>query len=276
MLTLNELQELPMSKVFTIMTIGIQVALTFIATVCIYIVYALLDSDFGFDGLFRLVIIQPIIGAILSLFTIFVCSLVGLPIRLNKNLNHWWATHFYISHLGVVCGLTFLVLALLPNLQHSVTTQIDGQETIKHIPNSFLAYTGWFLTSFFLLHLYPPRQITEKIKSMLQKDLIETPDIKERIYSDFGARAETVIMKLREATAKHDYINSGRILRCIIYLADKNFEALTRYIDNAIGDPRDVMYWAEYTNKDQGFEGTPRRVRDFNKTFQNCENDVHE
>ncbi len=111
---------------------------------------------------------------------------------------------------------------------------------------------------------------------MLQKDMIETPDIKEKIYSDFGDKAESVMKTLREAIEKHDYINSGRILRCIIYLADKNFEALKKYIDNAIGDPRDVMYWAEYVNREKGFQGDPKRVRDFNKTFQNCENDVHE
>jgi hypothetical protein len=265
-----------MTKMFTILIIGLQVALTFVATVCIYMVYAFFDNDFGFDGLFGLVVIQPIIGVLLSLLTIFLCSLVGLPIRLNKNLNRWWRTHFYISLLCVVFGLTFLVLAFLPNLQHTVTTEIHGQTTIKHIPNSYLAITGWFLTAFTLLHLYPPQQLTDKIKSMFQKDLIETPDIKEKIYSDFGDKAETVIKMLREAIAKHDYINSGRILRCIIYLTDKNFEVLTKYINNAIGDPRDVMYWAEYINREQGFEGNPKRVRNFNKTFQNCENNVNE
>ena len=272
----NKLQKQTMTKVLNIVTIGLQIVITFVATICVYMVYALFDNDFGFDGLFGLVIIQPIIGVILSLITIFLCLLVGLPIRLNKNLNRWWTTHFYISLLGVVCGLTFLVLAFLPNLQHTVTTEIDGQATIKHVPNFYFAITGWFLTAFSLLHLYPPPQLTDKIKSMFQKDLIETPDIKEKIYSDFGDKAEIVIKTLRVAIAKHDYINSGRILRCIIHLADKNFESLTKYINNAISDPRDVMYWAEYVNKEQGFEGNPKRVRDFNKTFQNCENNVHQ
>ncbi len=111
---------------------------------------------------------------------------------------------------------------------------------------------------------------------MSQKDFIETPDIKEKIHTDFGDNAETVIKTLREAIAEHDYINSERLLRCIIYLMDKKLETLTKYINNAINDPRDVMYWAEYINREQGFEGNPRRVRNFNKTFQNCENDVHE
>jgi len=111
---------------------------------------------------------------------------------------------------------------------------------------------------------------------MFQKDLIETPDIKERIYADFGDKSEVVVKALRTAITKHDYINQSRILRCILYLANKNFEALTKYIEQAIWDPRDVMFGAEYINREQGFEGNPRRVRDFNKTFQNCENDVHE
>lgn len=157
-----------MNKASTILTIGLQVVLTFVATVCVYMVYALLDSDFGFDGLFGLVIIQPIVGAILSLLTICLCSLVGLPIRLNKNLNRWWTTHFYISILGVVCGVTFLALAFLPNLQGTVATQIEGQETIKHIPDFSLAISGWFLTAFSLLHLYPPRQLSDKIKSLFK------------------------------------------------------------------------------------------------------------
>lgn len=153
-----------MSKLFTILTIVFQVLLTFLVTVCAYMIYAILNSDFGFDGLFGLIIIQPIIGAILSLITIFVCLIIGLPIRLNKILNHWWTTHFLISVLGTMIGLTCLALALFPNFQETVIAQIDGQETIKHIPNSFLAYTGWFLTSFCLLHLYPPKRLTDKIK----------------------------------------------------------------------------------------------------------------
>lgn len=263
-----------MNKAFSILTIGLQVALTFVATVCVYMVYALLDSDFGFDGLFGLVLIQPIIGAILSLLTIFVCSLLGLPIRLNVNLHNWWTTHFYISLLGAVCGLTFLGFAILPSFQDTVATQIDGQESIKNIPNFYLAITGWFLTAFSLLHLYPPRQLIDKVKSLFQKDLIESPDIIEKIHSDFGDKADLVIQTLRAAIAKHDYINHGRILRCIIYLADKNIDALKKYIDNAIGDPRDVMFWAEYINRGEG--ETPKRVRDFNKTFQNSENDIQE
>ena len=158
-----------MSKTIIILTLGLQIALTFIATFCIYMVFALLDSDFGFDGLFGLVIFQPIIAIILSGLTIFCCLIVGLPIRLNTKLNSWWTTNFYVSIIGAFIGLAFLVLALLPNFSETVTYDLDGVPTLKQIPNSTFSYIGWLLTAFSILHTYPPRQLTEKVKAILQK-----------------------------------------------------------------------------------------------------------
>ena len=158
-----------MSKTITILTLGLQIALTFIATFCIYMVFALLDSDFGLDGLLGLVMFQPIIAIILSGLTIFVCLIVGLPIRFNSRLNYWWTTNFYIAIIGTIIGMTFLVLALLPTFRETVTHDLDGQPTLKQIPNSILSISGWLLTAFSLLHIYPPRQLTEKAKNIFQK-----------------------------------------------------------------------------------------------------------
>ena len=158
-----------MSRIMDILTLVFQVALTLIATFCVYMLFALLDSDFGIDGLFGLFIIQPIIGLVLSVLTIIVCLSVGLPIRLNKKLNHWWTENFYISIIGTVCGLALLFTALLPNFSETVTVIINEQETIKQIPNTTLSYIGWFLTAFSLLHIYPPRQLTERIKKIASK-----------------------------------------------------------------------------------------------------------
>ena len=147
------------------MTLGLQIALTFIVTCCIYMFFALLDNDFGFDGFFGLVIFQPIIAIILSGLTIFVCLIVGLPIRLNNKLNYWWTTNFYISIIGAIFGLCFLFLSLLPTFRETVTADIDGQQTLKQIPNSILSYLGWLLTAFSILHTYPPRQLTNIIEN---------------------------------------------------------------------------------------------------------------
>ena len=162
-----------MSKIIAILTLIFQLALTFIATFCIYMLFALLDNDFGIDGLFGLFIVQPIIGIILSVLTVIICLVVGLPIRLNKKLNHWWTTNFYISIIVAICGLILLFLALLLNFNETVTVITENrQEKLKQIPNSILSHIGWFLTAFSLLHIYPPRKLIESIKKMTSKRVI--------------------------------------------------------------------------------------------------------
>lgn len=132
-------------------------------------VFALLDNDYGFDGLFGLFVFQPIFALILSGLTILICLVVGLPIRLNSKLNYWWTTNFYIAIIGTIFGVIFLFLTLLPTFRETATYDLNGQPTLKQIPNSILAISGWLLTAFSLLHIYPPRQLTEKAKTIFQR-----------------------------------------------------------------------------------------------------------
>jgi hypothetical protein len=153
-----------MYKTITILTLVLQLVFTFIVTFCIYMIFVLIDSDFGFDGIFGIVFIQPIIAIIISSLTIFVCFIVGIPIRFHKKLNIWWKKNYYLSIIGIIIGLIFLGLALLPSFSETVNYDLDGVPTIKQIPNSIFTYIGWLLTAFSILHTYPPLQITEKIK----------------------------------------------------------------------------------------------------------------
>lgn len=163
-----------MSWIITIFTLGLQTAMTFIATFCIYMIFALLDNDFGIDGLFGFIFIQPIIAIFISGITILVCLVAGLPIRFNKKLNYWWTTNFYISIIGALTGLTLLMLAIVPDLSETVSAEINGQEISTKVPNSTLSITGWLLTAFFTLHIFPPRPLTEKIKTIFQKIIIRS------------------------------------------------------------------------------------------------------
>jgi uncharacterized protein YacL len=160
-----------MNRIIMILTIALQITVTFITTFCIYLLFALLDNDWGFDGLFGLLIIQPIAAIIFSILTIFICLIIGLPIRLNKNLNHWWIKNFYFSIIGVVLGLILLFLALLPIFEETIKIEINGQPTLKQIPNTFFSIIGWFLTAFSILHTYPPQKLTENIKSFISKSI---------------------------------------------------------------------------------------------------------
>jgi hypothetical protein len=104
--------------------------------------------------------------------------------------------------------------------------------------------------------------------------MIDTKDITDRIESDFGDKASEVYKLFQEAFEKADYLNVNRTIRCVLFLANKDIEKLKKNIEAATYDPRDVMLWAEYTNHGQGEK--IKRIRDFNKTFEQADKDVKE
>jgi len=99
-------------------------------------------------------------------------------------------------------------------------------------------------------------------------------DIEERLISDFGANANEATRIIQDAISKYEYLNSPRIIRCIIHLSEKSLSGLKQSIIQAKEDPRDVMLWAEYVNLKENQE--PKRIRNFNHTFQDCEKNVKE
>lgn len=104
--------------------------------------------------------------------------------------------------------------------------------------------------------------------------MINTPDIQARIKSDFGTQAEEVFALISAAVGGGRELNNPRIIRCIIFLADKNIEKLKVCVESAKTDPRDIMLWAEYIQSGPGDQ--TKRIRDFNKTFELSEIDVRE
>ena len=109
-------------------------------------------------------------------------------------------------------------------------------------------------------------------KAKRKQTMIDAIDIQERIKSDFGAKASEVFRIFDEAISRTDYLNNNRIIRCIIFLSDKDISNLEDYIEKATNDPRDVMLWAEYTNRGQGEK--IKRIRDFNKPFDKAHQNV--
>lgn len=91
-------------------------------------------------------------------------------------------------------------------------------------------------------------------------------DIQERIKKDFGSSASSVAEELEkfiESFRKVSGTHPGdRVVRCIVHLAEGKRENISHYIKAALGDPRDVMYWAEYDQEE-------KRIHDFNMPFSN-------
>ena len=138
--------------------------------------FVLLDYQGGVDGIIGTTIFQPILGGIISILTIVICLIIGLPIRLGKTINSWWGRYYLISILGTIAGLTLLVISFLPFFMETVKTVIENQETNKRIPNLILVSIGWFLTTFSTLHIFP----TEKIKSWTENAITK--------YTGFGSK----------------------------------------------------------------------------------------
>jgi hypothetical protein len=55
-------------------------------------------------------------------------------------------------------------------------------------------------------------------------------------------------------------ICTSRIIRCALYLSDSDYDSLIRYVKKALDDPRNVLWYAEYDNRDV-------QKRDFSRSF---------
>ena len=157
-----------MKKLLNIFIIGLQIGLTFVVTVCIYMFAAIWESEWGLDGIVELGF-QVIWAVIISILTIICCGILGLPIRLVKVLNQWWTRHFYIAILMTVFGLLLIVISMTPQYIEQTTEWLDGQKTTRETPNGVLLISGWFLTAFSILHTYPPNRLKRILLNLTKK-----------------------------------------------------------------------------------------------------------
>jgi hypothetical protein len=134
----------------------------------IYMLFALSDYQGGFDEMVGMVIFQPIVAGIVTVLTIIICFIAGLPIRLNKGIYNWWTNKIYIPILGICCGMGLLILSFFPYfLQATTVIEPNGEEITRTIPSIHLVLTGWFLVAFSTLHLFPPLFISKRIDAAL-------------------------------------------------------------------------------------------------------------
>ena len=99
-------------------------------------------------------------------------------------------------------------------------------------------------------------------------------DIIQKITSDFGESGAYVVTLLDNGIQKTDIIKSDRIIRCILFLAGRDINKLEEYIESAIRDPRDVIFWAEYENRED--ITTAMRIRDFSRPFKKASENAKE
>ena len=90
-------------------------------------------------------------------------------------------------------------------------------------------------------------------------------DVKEVLKIKFTQEFHLANNILKEHLELNNYLESERIIRCVVFLSEASIESLKSNLNLAKQDPRDVMYLAEYEGD---FEGhNVKRVRDFNGSF---------
>jgi hypothetical protein len=124
-------------------------------------VFVLLDYQGGFENFIGSILFQPIIGALFSGFTIFICLIIGLPIRLNRLVRSWWSRNYFVA-----IGLLFIGLVLLTTALSFPESYVDANIT-RQSPNMILASSGWFISAFSTLHIFPTENIITKIETAL-------------------------------------------------------------------------------------------------------------
>lgn len=153
-----------------LLILSLQMVFAFALT---FIVYMLLTLDqifeYRFDNIIGHAVIPPKMVAIICGLTILACLLVGLPIRLVRAINNWWTNHFAISVYGILLGIILIILADISSFREIVKVVVDGIEQTNEIPNTYLGITGWFVTAFFALHMYPPAFIRTLSDKFIQK-----------------------------------------------------------------------------------------------------------
>ena len=106
-----------------------------------------------YDGILSMML-QPIVGTILTLIAIAVMSLVGLPIRLMRPLNDWWRKHWWIVFVIGTVAFLMMYASWMPQFRTKVLDPETRMEVGSFHP--VLAVGGWLLTIFAILHFYPP------------------------------------------------------------------------------------------------------------------------
>ncbi|MFZ4797443.1 MAG: hypothetical protein ACOYMA_08100 [Bacteroidia bacterium] len=165
---LREFITTKMFKISSTNTLKNQAVITFISLVCIYILFAINEFDAGVDGTISFIFFM-IIASVFSSLTIVICLILGLPIRLNSKIYNWWNANFYIPIILTILGLAFLYLSTTNYFLETAETTYQNQKEFKQIPNMNLQITGWFLTAFSVLHLFPSNNLKIKIRSIFKK-----------------------------------------------------------------------------------------------------------
>ena len=127
-----------------------QVIAALVVGVCYYMLAVAMTA---YDGLLSM-IFQSIMGTLFSGIAISLHLIIGLPIRLSREINGWWTHHWWIPFVIGTAAFAMMCASWLPCFRVEVMDPEFGMMVDSFHP--VLAIGGWLLTLFAVLHFYPP------------------------------------------------------------------------------------------------------------------------
>jgi len=106
--------------------------------------------------------LSAIYGSIAIAFTMAICFLVGLPIRIIPGVYSWWVRKPVINALVFIVGLLLIVLPSYYYFNVEIFSATPRASELVRPGNVYFVLTGWFLLAFSLLHFYPSKLLALK------------------------------------------------------------------------------------------------------------------
>ncbi|MEZ0611673.1 hypothetical protein ACAW74_24395 [Fibrella sp. WM1] len=153
-----------MKVLFWLIILALQIFVSLSFGIGVYMLGALYDYQGGFDGFFSMTFVQPVVGFFTSAASIFLCLILGLPIRVLESVYQWWTQRFLLP--VVIFGVGCLMLIGSFFLSEKV---YQGPQGVRVVPNFSLVIAGWFTTLFALSHLFPPPRLMEFVESKFKR-----------------------------------------------------------------------------------------------------------
>jgi hypothetical protein len=166
--------------------------------------------------------------------------------------------------------ILFLFLGFIISLVSTIIIYLvlGFSNFLENVPFHIISCLG-FIASFFYIE-----KLINKNTTNTKNKMVFEADILKKIETDFQGNSKNALKIIENSIETNKFLNSERIIRCIIFLSKGDLNELNRFIEVAILDTRDVIYWAEY-GKSENIEKY-KRLRNFNKTFEDAEKDVKE
>jgi hypothetical protein len=140
----------------------------------------------------------------------------------------------------------------LDNIRNGET--IDAIKFLRSVSGRGLADVRWMIE-----HMYETAGVSvrelQDAHDMTSPGESVAPDVEERVKLDYPPESVLAVM---QSLAKYQGPERNRVIRCIIHLSGGDPQRISHIADVAAQDYRDVIYWAEYDDKDQ-------KVHDFDR-----------